>query len=178
MEKFLNRKIIYEGKILRLELDQVQCENGKVSFREIVRHCGGAAILCISPENKILLVKQYRYAYNEELLEIPAGKLEENEDFLTAAKREFEEETGYLAQNLSYLTTIYPTCGYSSEKIYLCLVTKYIPSKQNLDEDECLEPIWMDLKEVCQKIEEGVIKDAKTICAIQTYLIKMHKILL
>ncbi|MDE5856176.1 MAG: NUDIX hydrolase, partial [Anaeroplasmataceae bacterium] len=112
MEKFLNRKVIYEGKILRLELDQVECENGNPAYREIVRHNGGAGILCITKENKVLLVKQFRYAYNEVLYEIPAGKLEKNENPLSAAQREFEEETGNRALDMSYLTTIYPTCGY------------------------------------------------------------------
>ena len=176
MEKFLNRNVIYEGKILRLELDQVECENGKLAYREIVRHNGGAAILCIRQDNKVLLIKQFRYAYNEVLYEIPAGKLEKEEEPLCAAQREFEEETGKLALDMSYLTTIYPTCGYTNEKIYLYLVTKYEPSKPHLDEDEFVEPIWIDLKEVFEMIQNGIIKDAKTICAIQAYLIQKNKI--
>lgn len=176
MEKFLNRKIIYDGKILRLELDQVECKNGKSAYREIVRHNGGAAILCITRDNKVLLIKQYRYAYNEVLYEIPAGKLEKEEDPLSAAQREFEEETGNRALDMSYLTTIYPTCGYSSEKIYLYLVTKFEQAKPHLDEDEFVEPIWLDLREVLEMIQNGILKDAKAICAIQAYLIKQNKI--
>ncbi|MDE5547136.1 MAG: NUDIX hydrolase [Anaeroplasmataceae bacterium] len=176
MEKFLNREVIYEGKILRLDLDQVECANGNLAYREIVRHNGGAAILCITKENKVLLIKQFRYAYNEVLYEIPAGKLEQKEDSLSAASREFEEETGLRALDMSYLTTIYPTCGYSNEKIYLYLVTKYVKSQQHLDEDEFVEPIWMDLSEVLEMVQNGAIKDAKTICAIQTYLIQKNKI--
>ena len=176
MEKFLNREVIYEGKVLRLELDQVECENGKSAYREIVRHNGGAAILCISKENKVLLIKQFRYAYNEVLYEIPAGKLEKEEEPLSAAQREFEEETGKLALDMSYLTTIYPTCGYTNEKIYLYLVTRFEQSKPHLDEDEFVEPIWLDLKEVLEMIQKGIIRDAKTICAIQAYLIQQKKI--
>ncbi|MDE6241088.1 MAG: NUDIX hydrolase [Anaeroplasmataceae bacterium] len=176
MEKFLKREVIYDGKILRLDLDQVECDNGKLAYREIVRHNGGAAILCITTDNKVLLIKQFRYAYNEVLYEIPAGKLEKSEDPFTAAIREFEEETGKRALDMSYLTTIYPTCGYSSEKIYLYLVTKYEASQQHLDEDEDVEPIWMDLSSVLEMIQNGTIKDAKTICAIQTYLIQKNKI--
>ncbi|MDE6414288.1 MAG: NUDIX hydrolase [Anaeroplasmataceae bacterium] len=176
MEKFLNRKVIYEGKILRLDLDQVECENGKLAYREIVRHNGGAAILCITKENKILFIKQFRYAYNEVLYEIPAGKLEQGEDPLSAASREFEEETGQRALDISYLTTIYPTCGYSSEKIFLYLVTKFEQSKQHLDEDEFVEPLWIDLRTALDMIQNGTIKDAKTICAIQAYLIQQNKI--
>lgn len=176
MEKFLNRKVIYEGKILKLELDQVECENGNLSYREIVKHNGGAAILCVTLDNKVLLIKQFRYAYNEVLYEIPAGKIEKAEDPLSAAQREFEEETGNFALDMSYLTTIYPTCGYSTEKIYLYLVTHFEGSQQHLDEDESVEVIWKDLTEVLQMIEDGTIKDAKTICAIQAYLLKKNKI--
>lgn len=175
MEKFIKRKIIYNGKILRLEKDEVECENGKLAYREIVRHNGGAAILCITEAQKVLLIKQYRYAYDETLYEIPAGKLETNEDPLEAAQREFEEETGNQALDISYLTTIYPTCGYSNEKIYLYLVTQFKKTKPHLDEDEVIEPIWINFNEVLSMIESGKIKDAKTICAIQAYLIKQKK---
>lgn len=178
MEKFLNREVIYEGKILRLELDQVECENGKSAYREIVRHNGGAAILCITRDNKVLLIKQFRYAYNEIIYEIPAGKLEKDEAAISAAQREFEEETGNRALDMSYLTTIYPTCGYSSEKIYLYLVTKFEQSKPHLDEDEYVEAIWIDLREVLEMIQNGIIKDAKSICAIQSYLIQQNKIII
>ena len=107
MEKFLNRKVIYDGKVVRLELDQVQCSNGLISDREIVRHHGGAGILCITPEDKVLLIRQFRYAYKEILYEIPAGKLEMKEDPLEAAKREFEEETGNHALDMTYLMTTF-----------------------------------------------------------------------
>lgn len=171
MEKYLNRKIIYEGKILRVELDQVECENGRLAYREIVRHHGGAGVLCVSEGNKVLLIKQFRYAYQEELYEIPAGKLEEKEEPFTTALREFEEETGNEALDMTYLTTIYPTCGYSDEKIYLYLVTKFKKTKTHFDEDEVIHSYWIDIEEVLQMIKEGSIKDAKTICAIQAYFL-------
>lgn len=176
MEKFLNRKVIYKGKVLRLEVDQVACEGGVTSFREIVRHHGGAGILCVENE-KVLLVKQYRYAYQEELYEIPAGKLEENEDPYRAAMREFEEETGNKALDIMPLMTIYPTVGYSDEKIYLYLVTKYKKTSTHFDEDEQIESNFYDIKEVLQMIQMGKIQDAKTICALETYLLKKNKIM-
>ncbi|MDE7264236.1 MAG: NUDIX hydrolase [Anaeroplasmataceae bacterium] len=171
MEKYLNRKVIYEGKILRLELDQVECDNGCLSYREIVRHSGGAGVLCVTEEKKVLLIQQYRYAYNEMLYEIPAGKLEPNEDPQITALREFEEETGHLALDMSYLTTIYPTCGYSDEKIYLYLVRRFQTTQTHFDEDESIKSSWHDLDDVLQMIQKGIIKDAKTICAIQAYLL-------
>ncbi|MDE5714910.1 MAG: NUDIX hydrolase [Anaeroplasmataceae bacterium] len=171
METFLNRQTIYNGRILKLELDQVKCDNGVIAYREIIRHSGGAGILCISEDQKVLLIKQFRYAYNEEIYEIPAGKLEKGEDPLDSAKREFEEETGHIAEEIKYLTTIYPTCGYTDEKIYLYLVTKFKVSKPHFDEDEMIESVWIDFKDVLDMIHKGTIKDAKTICAIQSYLL-------
>lgn len=176
MERYLNRKTIYNGKILTLQLDQVECDNGTLAYREIVRHHGGAAILCISKEKKVLLIRQYRYAYDEVIFEIPAGKLEQKENPLDAAKREFEEETGHMALDMTYLTTIYPTCGYSDEKIYLYFVTQFKKTETHFDEDEVIESIWIDLEKVLSMIASGQIKDAKTICAIQAYLIYQHKI--
>lgn len=178
MEKYLSRTILYEGKILRLEKDQVLCENGKTATREIVRHRGGAAVLCITEEQEVLLIKQFRYAYQETLYEIPAGKLEKDEDPKLAAIREFEEETGKKALDMTYLNTIYPTCGYSDEKIYLYYVSSFKESKTHWDEDEQIEVAWVNLKKVLQMIQSGEIKDAKTICAIQSYLLHQNKIVL
>lgn len=170
MEKKLDGKVIYDGRILKLELDSVLCENNMKSYREIIRHNGGAGVLCIKG-NRVLLVKQFRYAYNELLYEIPAGKLEKNEDPMEAALRELEEETGYRALNVRYLTNIYPTCGYSDEKIYLYLVDDVVEAKTNLDADEFIETNWFDLNEVLEMIRNGLIRDAKTICAINLYLL-------
>ncbi len=170
MEKKIDGKVIYDGKILKLELDKVICNDNITSYREIIRHNGGSSVLCIK-ENKVLLIKQYRYAYNEIIYELPAGKLEINEDPQEAAIRELEEETGYKALNIKYLTHIYPTCGYTNEKIYLYLVTDFIETKTNFDIDENIDKIWIDLNEVLNMIKQGIIRDAKTICAINLYLL-------
>lgn len=170
MEKKIDGKVIYDGKILKLELDKVLCNNNITSYREIIRHNGGASILCIK-DNKVLLIKQYRYAYDEIIYEIPAGKLEENENPQEAAIRELEEETGYKALNIKYLTNIYPSCGYTNEKIYLYLVDEFIETKTNFDTDEFIEKIWVSFDEVINMIKQGIIKDAKTICAINLFLL-------
>ncbi|MDE6946985.1 MAG: NUDIX hydrolase [Anaeroplasmataceae bacterium] len=171
MEAFVNRKIIFQGKVLRVEHDTVKCENGNLAMREIVRHPGGAAVLCITPENEVLLVKQYRYAYQEILFEIPAGKLEDQENPALTAIREFEEETGNKALDLTFLNVIYPTCGYSDEKIYLYLVTNFKKTQTHFDEDECIESTYYPLEQVLQMVQSGEIKDAKTICALQYYFL-------
>ena len=115
-EKKIDGEIIYDGKVVKLIKDKVLCPNKKEAYREIVKHNGGSAILPITKDNKILLIKQFRYAYNEVLYEIPAGKLELNEDPYSAALRELEEETGFKVEKLESLGIIYPTCGYTKEK--------------------------------------------------------------
>ena len=97
-EKKISGEVIYDGKILTLVKDKVICPNNEEAYREIVRHNGGAAILVVNEKNEVLLIRQFRYAYDEIIYEIPAGKLELNEDPYEAAKRELEEETGYKAE--------------------------------------------------------------------------------
>ena len=110
-EEKLSSRVVYDGKILKLEVDKVRLPDGTESVRECVRHSGGAAVLLIV-ENKVALVKQYRYLYGKEIYEIPAGKMEEGEDSAVAAMRECSEETGYRAQ-VSHLVDIYPSPGYT-----------------------------------------------------------------
>ncbi len=172
IEKRLSGETIFEGHVVKLVKDKVLCPNGNESFREIVRHNGGAAVLCINENEEILLVKQFRYAYDEVMYEIPAGKLEKNEDPLLAAKRELEEETGNKAESLDFLGAIYPTCGYSSEIIYLYLARNCKKSHTHFDEDEVIESKFYKLDDVKNMILNGEIKDAKTICALSYYLMK------
>ena len=174
-EKKISGEVLFDGRVVRLEKDKVLCPNGHESYREVVRHNGGAAILCVTPDDKVLLIKQFRYAYDEVIYEIPAGKLEKGEDPYEAALREFEEETGFKAFNLESLGNIYPTCGYSSEKIYLYLAKDYVKTKTNLDDDEVIVTEYVPLSRVKEMIISNEIKDAKTICAITTYLLKYNK---
>ena len=172
IEKRLSGETIFEGHVVKLVKDKVLCPNGNESFREIVRHNGGAAVLCINENEEILLVKQFRYAYDEVMYEIPAGKLEKNEDPLLAAKRELEEETGNKADSLDFLGAIYPTCGYSSEIIYLYLARNCKKTQTHFDDDEVIESKFYKLDDVKNMILNGEIKDAKTICALSYYLMR------
>ena len=168
-EKKLKSKTVYSGRIVTLEIDDVELPDGKISLRECVRHSGGAAVLLIK-ENKILLVNQYRYLYGQPIYEIPAGKLNKGEDPQIAAARELEEETGYKAV-LSHLLDIYPTPGYTDEIIHIYFAESYEISNQNLDEGEFLNYCFMDVETVLKMIENGEIKDAKTIVALYKYLL-------
>lgn len=172
----ISSKVIYDGKVLKLELDDVKCPNGIESKREIVRHNGGSAVLCITKDNQVMLVKQFRYAYDETVYEIPAGKLEKGEDPYDAALREFEEETGSKTDKLEFLNVIYPSCGYTSEKIYLYLASNFEVTQTHFDEDEFIETYFFPLEKVLEMIKSNEIKDAKTICAINSYLLAKNKI--
>lgn len=174
-EKKINGEVLYNGKVVKLEKDKVLCPNGKESYREVVRHNGGSAILCVTEENEILLIRQYRYPYDEVIYEIPAGKLEKGENPYDTAIREFEEETGNKATQLEYLGNIYPSCGYTSEVIYLYLATDFTPTHSSFDEDEVIEVEYISISKVKEMILNGKIKDAKTICALSYYLLKNNQ---
>lgn len=168
-EKTLKENIVYNGKILRLNNDDVECDNGAVATREIVHHNGGVCILAFV-DNKVVMVKQYRYAFQEELLELPAGKLEKGENPYDAGIRELEEEVGFRAESLTSLGLMYPTCGYSNEIIYLYLANNLTKVNRHLDFDENIDIYYYSLDEVLEKIQSNEIKDAKTIILILKYI--------
>ncbi len=175
-EKKISGEVIFNGKVVKLEKDKVLCPNGNESIREIVRHPGGAAILAITDKEEVILERQFRYSYDEVIYEIPAGKLEKGEDPYYAALREFEEETGNKTEKLESLGVTYPTCGYSSEIIYLYLAKDFVKTATHFDDDEVIELEYIPLSEVIRMIEDGRIKDAKTIVAVMRYLIKYKNI--
>ena len=168
-EKKLDGNIIYDGKILKLNVDCVMLPDGKTAKREYINHSGGSAVLYVE-DGKVLLVKQFRYAYGKEIYEIPAGKLEKGEDPAVTAKRELEEETGYVAKNLKELFKLYPTPGYSDEIIHIYFAEDCLKSAKNPDEDEFVECEFIEIEKVCKMIESGEICDAKTVAAIYRYL--------
>ena len=161
-------EVIYDGKVIHVRKDKVLCPNGNYSYREIVDHHGGVGILAFV-DNKVILIKQFRYAYNEEVYEIPAGKIEVNEAPEITGKRELEEETGYHVDKLVHLGNIYPSCGYTNEVIYLYLAKDLKKKETHFDDDENIDTFLVDYEEVLKMVKEGKIKDAKTICALQYY---------
>lgn len=167
-EKKLESELIFKGKIITVTKDKVLCPNGNESYREVVRNTGGAAILVVI-NNKILLEKQFRYPFDDVIYEIPAGKLEENEDALEAAQRELEEETGLIANSIISLGEMYPTVGFCDEVIKLFLVTDVKNGNLNLDPDEIIDIEFVELDKVNQMILNNEIVDSKTICALYKY---------
>lgn len=157
---------IYDGKILNLRVDTVELPEKKYTKREIVEHNGGVGVIAINENDEIILVRQYRQAISTNILEIPAGKLEINEEPKNTALRELQEETGYSARKLEYICELYPTPGYCTEKIYLYEAIGLIEGNQNLDEHEFVEVIKIPFDEAYEKTTNGEIVDAKTIVAI------------
>lgn len=167
-EKTVQKHYIYRGKIVNLRCDDAVLPDGRPCKREIIEHSGGAAVLCVR-EGKVALVRQFRYAYGEEICEIPAGKLNAGEDPMLAAKRELEEETGLIAEKLVHRCTLYPTPGYTNEKIYIYEAENVSAGRQHLDEGEFLNVEFVPFGEALSMVEDGTIKDAKTVVALLGY---------
>lgn len=167
-EKKIKSNVIYNGRILNVKCDDVLLPNGQESKREVIEHNGGSCVLAIK-EDKILFVKQFRYAVNEILYEIPAGKLEKGEDPKDTAIRELNEEGGLIAKDLSLLYVMYPTPAYTEEKIYIYKAEEFVSGKMHLDDNEFLVNEWIDCDTAYKMTLDGRIKDAKTIIAVQRY---------
>lgn len=173
-EKKLSSKRAYERDWFKLDVDEVECESGIKSTREVVRHPGAAVILAIK-DHQLIIEKQYRYAIGDFAYELPAGKLDLNENPVEGAIREFEEECGYKANNMYSLGFIYPAFGFSDEKLHLFYTDDFVKTNTRFDEDENIETIFMDLDEVLNMIDTNEISDAKTICSIYKYLRLLEK---
>lgn len=176
MQKKLSSTTIYDGKIFQLTKDEVEIENGIKVTRDIIHHHGGVGVVAIQ-DNQILLVKQYRYATKQSLLEIPAGKLEKDEDPYICGIRELEEETAYRCTSMKPITSFYSTPGFCSERIYLYEALDFmkVDNPIPMDDDECIELMWIDLPKANEMIAQGEIQDAKTIIAIQYAMLKKVK---
>lgn len=164
-EKKINSKCVYNGRIIDVFYDEVMLPDNTKSFREVVRHNGGVTVLAIN-DDKIVMVQQFRYPINKLTLELPAGKLEKNENPLECAKRELEEETGFIADNWESLGYIDPSAGFSDEKLYLYKATNLTQKAPIKIEGEFINFMEIDKKEVINKVNNGEINDAKTICAL------------
>lgn len=161
-EKQLSSELIFEGKVVKLYRDIIELPNKNEGFREVIRHNGGACVLAITDDKKILAVKQFRYPFGKVLTEIPAGKLETGEDPKLCALRELKEETGYIPGKFIELGKLYPTPAYDDEIIYMYMATELHFEGQKLDEDEFLEVLHIPYDEFKEKILNGEICDAKT----------------
>lgn len=164
---------VHRGRVVDLAVDTVRFPDGSTGDLELVRHSGAAAVVPLIDESDpadpvLLLLRQFRYATGGELFEVPAGRPDsDDEPWETCAHRELEEETGYRAAQMEYLTAIWTTPGFSDEIIHLFLARDLGPGRLSTDSDEFIQPpIRMPLSEALDRIDRGEIRDAKSICAI------------
>ena len=165
-EKTIQTKTIHKGTFLTLNSDKVLLPNGNTSTREWIKHPGAVCCVPILPNWRIVLIRQYRHAVKEEMIEIPAGKLEQNETPEKCALRELEEEIGYRANKLTLLANIHPAVGFTDEKMWLYLAEGLVKTKQSLDADEFLSLFPTKLEEAVEMVWKGEITDVKTIIGI------------
>lgn len=166
-EKTISSQEIFKGRVVRLRVDTVTLPDGRQSTREIIDHNGAVAIIAIDAEDNILMVRQYRKALEQVLLEIPAGTLEVGEDPLVCAQRELREETGYSAGKWQKILSYYSAPGFANEELHVFLATELGSGEVEPDEDEFIEAEFIPLQQAYQSIFTGDIKDSKSIIGIQ-----------
>ncbi|ALS38649.1 ADP-ribose pyrophosphatase [Enterococcus rotai] len=181
-EKTISRKEIFKGKIIDVVLDEVRLPNGETGTRELVFHPGAVAVIPITADHKMIMVKQFRKPMEKILLEIPAGKIDpgEHDHPKETAERELEEETGYRANKFTFVTSMYVSPGFADEllHIYYAEDLEKVPNPRPQDEDEVLELYTLTLDEAKAEIASGLICDAKTIFAVQYWELQQMKELL
>ncbi|MGX9133774.1 NUDIX domain-containing protein [Rummeliibacillus sp. JY-2-4R] len=167
-EKTISTKQIFDGRIIKVQVDEVTLPNGKTATRELVKHPGAVAIIPITSEGKIVMVEQFRKPLEKSIIEIPAGKLEPGEKPEFTALRELEEETGYGATELELIQSFATSPGFADEIIHLFAAKNLfkIAQPKDLDEDEFVELMEVSIEEAEQLVKEQRIYDAKTILAI------------
>ena len=162
----LQQTVIYDGKIIRVRVDDARLPSGAIAKREVVDHPGGVCVAALTDQEELLFVRQFRYPYGEVIPEIPAGKLEPGEDPLPAGKRELQEETGATAAHYESLGQLYPSPGYCGEIIHMYMATGLSFGEMSPDEDEFLEVERVALDKAVDMVLSGDIKDAKTQAAV------------
>src|SRR6185503_7070524 len=174
--ELLESRTVFEGRVLGLEVDRVRLQNGRVSELEVVRHPGAVAIAAVTAGGELLLVRQFRYATRDWLLEVPAGKLDPGEEPDAAAARELEEETGYRAGRLEPLGWVWTTPGFSNEVIHLYLALDLEPARQALQDDEVLTVERLPLVEAVERALDGRLQDSKSVCCVLRAARRLHAV--
>jgi ADP-ribose pyrophosphatase len=164
--RLLSRRRIYEGRVVRLHVEEVRLPNGRVHELEIVRHPGAAAVVPVLEDGRVVLVRQFRHAAGGWILEVPAGKLDGAESPESCAAREVEEEVGYRASRMDGMGWIWTTPGFTDERIWLYLARGLTPTRQSLQEDEVLTVETIPLETAIDMAAHGEIGDAKSVVAL------------
>ena len=172
-EERLSGQDIYSGIFLDMKRDQVSLPDGNQAVREYLTHPGAVAIVAVLDDGRVLMERQYRYPIAKACLEIPAGKLDPQEDHLLCAQRELAEETGYTAKKWSFIRRIHPVISYSTEFIDIYLAEGLVSGKSHLDEEEFLDVFAAPLEQLLEWVEQGEITDVKT--TIATYWLDRYR---
>ena len=167
------KKQIYKGKIIDLSVETVTLPNGATADLEVITHPGAAAVVPMKDDRTVVMVRQYRHAVRSFIYEIPAGKLHPGEDPGDCAAREVEEETGYKVGRLEPILSFLTTPGFTNEIIHIFVGSDLSPGTQSLGADEVLEIVEMPLAQAMDRINDGVITDAKTIIGLQATHLKL-----
>ncbi|MFH1541396.1 MAG: NUDIX hydrolase [Elusimicrobiota bacterium] len=174
IENTIKSKKIYGGRVLNFYIDDVSLPNGKTATREYIRQPAASAVIPFIDDDKIVLVKQYRYPVKKITYELPAGKIDVGEKDIDCIKRELAEETGFTSNNIKKLISFYPSTAFSTEMLHIFVAKNLIKIKVYPDEDEFIEPIIVDYKKALKWIETGKIVDAKTLIGL-LYYFKMSR---
>lgn len=165
-EKQLETSIAYDGLIVKVRMDKAQLPNGRITRREVIEHPGGVGILPLDDENNVIMVRQFRYPFQQVLLEIPAGKLEPGETPEACAVRELSEEVGAVSSDLRSLGKIFPSPGVYGETLYLYLARGLTFGAAHPDENEFLAVERIPFADAVDLILSDRLRDGKTVCAI------------
>ena len=162
----ISQETVFSGRVIEIRVDTLLMPDGKQITREVVQHPGAVAIVPIDIEDNVLLVRQYRYAAGQSLLELPAGVIESGESPDDTAQRELREETGYASQNLRALGGVYSSPGFCTEFLYLYIARDLVPGRLPGDEDEDITVEAIPMSRVDRLIRLGEIQDAKTVAGL------------
>lgn len=165
-EKTISSQPIYDGRIIKVKVDEVQLPNGNTAKREIVNHQGAVAVMPLTDDGKLIAVRQFRKPLERTIVEIPAGKLEPGEEPLACAIRELEEETGYTAQKMELLSSFYTSPGFADELLHVYVATGLTKGESRPDEDEFVDVLALTLEQARELHRTGEIRDAKTVVAL------------
>ncbi|HEX2866446.1 MAG TPA: NUDIX hydrolase [Ignavibacteriales bacterium] len=165
--KVVKSETLFRGKVFDLQVDEIEYNSGNQGVREIAIHPGGAVVVPVKDDGKVIFVRQFRYPLQKVLLELPAGKLEKGEDPMKCAVRELEEETGYKAGHITKLGSIYTTPGFCTEELHIYLATELTPGNHNREEGEHgMEVLEFTQSEIEEKIRSGELVDAKSLSGL------------
>ena len=173
-EEQVSTEEVYKGRLLHVFKDKVRLPNDKLTTREYIKHVGAVCIVAVDENNNVIIERQFRYPFDRVITEIPAGKLDSHEEApLDAAKREFREETGFIADSWVYLGVYYPSVAYTNEAIHMFLARGLHKGEQDLDNDEFLTVSSRPFSELLAEVMENKIPDGKT----QTAILKAARVL-